>query len=108
MHSRCAIAALLIVILAASAAGCVAGWVSHDPCAPDLCVRRTASCDAAVQAAPGHCGMRTFVQFHFVSFHRFELAAPMRAAEAIPAPRPRTIVLTSIGSPETDRGPPNS
>ena len=110
MRSHPAIAALLIMVLAASALGCVAGWATaaHDRCAPDLCVRRTAACGAAVQATPGHCGMRTFVQFHFVPFQRFEIAAPLRLAGSIPGPRPRTLVLSSIGSPQTDRGPPNS
>jgi len=53
--------------------------------------------------------MRSFVPFQFLPFHAFEISTPLqRAAGNIPAPFDFVILVSSIGSPETDRGPPAS
>jgi hypothetical protein len=49
------------------------------------------------------------VQFQFVAFHGFEISTPLRRVTGnISAPFDSTIIISSIGSPETDRGPPRS
>jgi len=51
--------------------------------------------------------MRSFIQLQFVTLHTFEISAPLQPdAGSISAPFDSRIVVSSIGSPETDRGPP--
>jgi hypothetical protein len=53
--------------------------------------------------------MRSFVQFQFAALRAFELSAPLlRSSGKIAVPLAPAIVVSSIGSPESDRGPPNS
>ncbi len=53
--------------------------------------------------------MHTFVQFQFVALHAAEIVSPLaRPARRISIPSDSFILISSIGSPETDRGPPNS
>jgi hypothetical protein len=53
--------------------------------------------------------VRGFVQFQLVAFHRFDTSAPLqRAVSSISPPLVSVILASSIGSPETDRGPPRS
>lgn len=114
---------LLILALATSASACVAE-LGVQP--PNSCptprflqayVRKQLSCKVVVEPACGHrlkslpanCGMRSFVQFQVAEFSRFELPAPLRPVPGnISMPIVSAIVLSSIGSPHTDRGPPNS
>jgi hypothetical protein len=66
-------------------------------------------CGHILKSLPGNCGLRNFVQFQFVEFHNFEISAPLRAtSDNISAPLDSAIIVSSIGSPETDRGPPRS
>jgi len=52
--------------------------------------------------------MRTFVQLQFAELRRSDLPAPLRlAGKSWPSLKPSPIRF-SIGSPETDRGPPSS
>ena len=110
---------LLIVVLASSASACVAGSgnpslaaCSRDrrisaPAKPKVAVRST--CGHDLRSLPGRCGMRTFVQFQFVALHTEEIVSPLtRPAGRILLPSDSVILISSIGSPETDRGPPNS
>ena len=112
---------LLIVVLATSASACVGG--SGNPslaaCSRDqrisahrkpcrtVAVRST--CGHDLRSLPGRCGMRTFVQFQFVALHTLDIVSTlMRPAGRISIPSDFVILISSIGSPETDRGPPNS
>jgi len=52
--------------------------------------------------------MRTFVQLQFVVLRTLSIAAPVRTAGAILRPGGSLILVSSVGSPETDRGPPVS
>jgi hypothetical protein len=110
---------LLILVLATSASACVAGWGQQaDSCAhtirpvsplakPGIATRT--QCSHALESLPGRCGMRSFIQFQFVAFHAFQISAPLkRAAGNISRPPDAVIIASSIGSPETDRGPPRS
>jgi hypothetical protein len=53
--------------------------------------------------------MRSFVQIQFVAFRAFQISTPLlRSPGNLPAPSDSVIIVSSIGSPETDRGPPRS
>jgi hypothetical protein len=69
----------------------------------------SAACGDFLKSPPGKCGLRSFAQFQFVAFHKFEISAPLLpAAYNLAAPLGLDIVVSSIGSPQTDRGPPRS
>jgi len=114
---------LLIVVLATSASACVAGLGSRPgtSCRPRDARRACAQkkpgtataihfgCDLLLKSPPGQCGMRSFTQFQLVAFHAFEISTPLRRATSrISAPLDSLIVVSSIGPPEADRGPPVS
>jgi hypothetical protein len=65
-------------------------------------------CGHTLKSQRGGCSLRSFVQFQFAEFRRVEISSPPlhRDGEISPPFNPAIIVL-SIGSPETDRGPPN-
>jgi len=113
---------LLILVLSASASACVAGGesrptpscthpIARQACAqnkPGILTALSPACDV-LRSQPGRCGMRSFLQLQFVAFHAFEISAPLhRAAGSISVPWDAVIIISSIGSPETDRGPPRS
>ena len=51
--------------------------------------------------------MRTFVQLQVVALHTLDIVSPLtRPAGGISIPSDSVILISSIGSPETDRGPP--
>jgi len=53
--------------------------------------------------------MRGLLQFQVLPFRTFQISAPLkRTAGKISAALDSLIQLTSVGSPETDRGPPRS
>ena len=52
--------------------------------------------------------MSSFVQFQFLVFHASEISLPVRTASRISTPFDSLIIVSSIGSPEADRGPPIS
>jgi hypothetical protein len=114
---------LLILVLATSASACVAGWGSQSatscprPSIRPACARKKTgtsktgdtACGHVLQSVPGQCGLRGLVQSQFVAFHKFEISTPLRrVAGNISAPLDSAIIVSSIGSPETDRGPPRS
>lgn len=115
--------ALLVVALATSTSACVAGWTSqpgascHRPSARQACSSKKPSsataadlaCSQVLKSLPGMCGIRGLVQFQFVTFHAFEISAPLQpAAGDFSAPSDAMVIVSSIGPPETDRGPPAS
>lgn len=123
MRRNSIISVLLILVLAASASGCVGGWGSqsaiscHRPSPRPACARGRLgtstvvgpACGHVLKALPGKCGLRGFVQFQFGAFQTFEISTPLpRVAGNISAPFDSAIIVSSIGSPETDRGPPCS
>ena len=124
-------ALILIVIFATSMSACVAGWGSEAAASccqstaraacsgkcPDArkvtgCTHKSArnsACKHVVKPQPGKCGMRSFAQRQFLTRPASEISIPLRReAGNIAAPDDGVIIVSSIGSPETDRGPPNS
>src|SRR5215469_5585821 len=114
------ISALLIVTIATSASACVEGGGGSS--ASRLCskssrpsggrnfqavgVRR---CNPVLKSVPAHCDIRGLVQFHLVAFTKFAVRSPLRIVSAgILVPSREGPRVFSIGSPETDRGPPLS
>jgi hypothetical protein len=113
---------LLILVLTTSVSACAARWCSqpatscHRAGDRQACGRKkpaTATamhlpCGPLLKSTPGQCGMRSFVQSQFVAFHAFETSPPVRTASSISTLFESLIIVSSIGSPEADRGPPIS
>jgi hypothetical protein len=123
MRRTAIISVMMIVALATSASGCVAGWGSQQAalcrhpgvrhaCArvkPGVAATADPACGHALKSPTGTCGMRSFAQSLYVAFHAFEISSPLlRTAGNALAPSDGVIVVSSIGAPETDRGPPGS
>jgi hypothetical protein len=115
-------AVLLILVLVTSVSACVAGWGSQiaPSCArtnsrragtrkvPRTPTIRGRACGDVLKSLPARCGMRSFIQFQIVPLAVFEIAAPIKRTASNPVPFDSVIVVSSIGPPETDRGPPIS
>jgi hypothetical protein len=114
--------ALLILVLATSAFGCATGWrsepgtfcfrqSSREACAgkkPNTRAGGWSACSHTLKSLPGVCNLRTFAQFRFVEFRRFEVAGPLGNPGGKVSLRSNSpIIALSIGSPQTDRGPPS-
>jgi hypothetical protein len=53
--------------------------------------------------------MRSFIPFQFATLPVFEISSPLKHTGGnVSAPLKAVIVISSMGSPETDRGPPRS
>jgi len=123
------ISVMLIGVLAASASGCVAEWGSReatscvDRSGRDRCRSAKASSLAAkagslaavsglcltVGSLPGRCGLRGLLSFQFIAFRSIEIVTPLEVAlSGVSAASDSKIIVSSVGSPETDRGPPLS
>jgi hypothetical protein len=106
-------AVLVIATLAGVSPACVAGWGAQgtSPCRATADRAHTtsktaASCRRIVKPESAKCGLRTFIQFQIAQFHSSGFSNPLIPVnEYVPAENPR-IIVTSIGPPETDRGPP--
>ena len=114
---------LLILALVASSSSCVAGWgslrtsscphsIGRNSCVGknhDVAKTADSGCGRVLESSPGTCGIRGFVQAKLAAFHRIEISIPLcRVAGGIPTPSDFPVVISSIDSPETDRGPPRS
>src|SRR5262249_16494181 len=109
MRSSSNISRLLLLFLTVSGFLCASGGgTGHTNCAPP---RKLESRDCGHRLTPqsGHCSLRSFAQFQFIEFRRFEITSPLqgsggRVSRAHASPD----VLSSVGPSETDRGPPRS
>ena len=114
---------LLMLALVTSGSACVAGYGNETaPFCSHAMTRQTCTgegpsgaaamgnaCRDILKSLPGRCGMRSFVQFQFVTFIASEISIPLQHTTSnLWMPLESTIVVSSIGSPETDRGPPRS
>jgi hypothetical protein len=123
VHRTSITSALLILVVVTSASACVAECGSRP--APSCsrtnarraCTRKQAytattknpACGDTVKSQPGRCGMRGFIPFQSVTLPAFEISSPLNHTDGkVSAPLNAVIVVSSIGSPETDRGPPRS
>jgi hypothetical protein len=112
--------ALLILAVLVSVSACVAGplgdtsgcYRQKGKTQPLVAVHggsmAAAAACRALKSIPAKCGMRSFLQLNFVALRTFTMAAPLHCPAAIQSPYDSRIVVSSIGSPETDRGPPVS
>ena len=119
MRLRSLISALLILALWASASECVNGAgtslgaacrVSHIRLSHSKASHTAdANCRHALKGRSDPCSLRGLLQFQFLTLPAFEIAIPFDLIEEkVAGPTDSTAKLTSIGSPETDRGPPRS
>jgi hypothetical protein len=120
MRRASLIAALLIVSLANTASACVIGpsvspaascrrAKSGKPCAQKIVQSTNSPCDHVVKSVPAQCSLRGLLQFQLLQFRAFDISVPLlKTAENLSLPPDSTFRFTSIGSPETDRGPPHS
>ena len=114
---------LLILVFATSAFGCATGSGSGPLgfCPRErsqrLCTTsksraaelKSSRCGHVLKSSGGECSLRSLSQFQSAELRVFEISSPLQrgTGKASPAITSRIIVL-SIGSPETDRGPPHS
>jgi hypothetical protein len=120
---RCAsfISGLLILVFATSAFECVTGCdtapspVCVRPTVRGVCVRETTSgtvaagsrCGEVLKSSPRHCSLHGLAQVQVAEFRRFETASPLQyTGGRISLPFNSATIISSIGSPQTDRGPP--
>jgi hypothetical protein len=113
--------ALLIAVLATAASACASGWGSQFagscPHTRRECAHKKSGAGKIVSLPCAHvltpetarCPVRSFAQFHFAAFHAVENSIPLQlAANNFLSPSAARIIVSSVGSPETDRGPPRS
>jgi hypothetical protein len=120
MLGKAITSALLSLIIAVSASACVVGSGAQ---AADFCgrfhshhcarkrlgpaVASAPKCTGALQAPPGVCVLRGMLQFHPITFEGFAISTPLLlVAGHVPATFDSRVVVSSVGPPETDRGPP--
>lgn len=122
MRSTSAIAGILIMVLATAGFGCATGWNDasensscaskinstciHAKLAPIRAVPKS-GCGHTLKSLPDQCNLRTFAQFQIFEFRSFDLINPLRVTGRSSAPVKTRLLVLSIGSPETDRGPPS-
>jgi hypothetical protein len=115
---------LLILVFATSAFECATGCGIDLPVlslAPNVraavCIAKAPSgtvvtqpkCGDSLKCSGRHCSLRSLAQFQFAEFRRFATSGPLRyTGGRISLPLNPVIILSSIGSAQTDRGPPRS
>jgi hypothetical protein len=114
-------ALLLILVFLVLSPACVAGW-GGEPVSACSTARRSCTevkaktikiappaCSHVRKSQPNRCGLRSFVQLQFMEVRSAVdvFVPPLRLAEYI-SPARFVIIISSIGPPETDRGPPRS
>jgi len=112
------IAALLIAALGASVSNCLAttentdsrcGHRTHSVSQAPTATHSKLAADHCAGSPSTHCSMRGLLQFHFLPRSAFAMSTPsLRPLSHLAQPRASKLKLTSIGSPQTDRGPPLS
>lgn len=118
VRSKTISAGLVILVFSASAFGCVAGWSGDSPklCGASIarknCARkkptRATGCDV-LRSFPRRCSLRSLAQGYAVEFARFEISSPLKdVRDRVSIPSTPTILISTVVSPETDRGPPRS
>jgi hypothetical protein len=126
MRRRSITAVVLILVIASLAPMCVAGVTEQSTLAcpradKSRASRRQPICKTATPSAKvsskcadtlrpelPHCGFCTFLQLQAAEFRGAELPLPLtRQVSKVFVEQP-VIRISSIGSPETDRGPPRS
>jgi len=114
---------LLIPVLFTSTLGCVTGRAGKTP---NLCSTRSAhhacqktkhlvgnthgpSCGETLSGLPAPCNLHGFVQSQMAVLPNLELPSPAQHPTGeVSLPSRAIFIFSSIGSPQTDRGPPLS
>jgi hypothetical protein len=106
-------AILLALAVGALAPACVSGSIEgSNGCSARSGQRVAGSSDACSNGhqagrQPAHCGLRTFLPFPCPRLLTAEMVTPLFRATGQVAPSNAGVpVVSSAGSPETDRGPP--
>jgi hypothetical protein len=109
---------LLALMLALCASACVVGVYSSDSTCSGMrikqsCARKMSgfarSCGSRLKSSAAECNLRGLVQFYFPAFNEVESSAQLNSISGkISVPFGSRIIVSSVGSPETDRGPPRS
>jgi hypothetical protein len=113
--------AVLVLVVATSASGCATGFGSSllascrggagtmPDCFRAKAAVAAAACGDLLRSSSRHCSLRHLAQFQFVNVGRFDVPSPLLPAPGIVSPGSNAVIIvSSIGSPETDRGPPRS
>jgi hypothetical protein len=123
MRRASLISACLILMFAGSVFGCVAGFGEERAprCSESgkdrMCARKQAGSTAMsgsawreiMKSPPSQCSLRSLTQGQVAEFSRFEIPTPLRMTKGRSTAQPKSLlIIASIGSPETDRGPPRS
>jgi hypothetical protein len=107
-------AVLLLLVMAGSASACAIGQPDGgDGCrraTPQSCARASVrGCPNVLKERPANCGLRGLFRTYPGAARRFSGCTGLRlVCGRAPAAEQPDILNTSIGSPETDRGPPRS
>ena len=107
------VAVLMVLVLGTVAPACVAGWPVNRgfSCRQEkigrACARQKAATHIQNQQDK-RCGLRGFLQLHFVSLSRDDRFTPQVKSVEYIRPATPALIVSSVGPPETDRGPPNS
>jgi len=116
-------ASFLILLFATSAFGCATGAGSeplgscHRPRVEQAClhsyssvtVAKASGCRDRLKSSLGQCSLRSLAQFQFAELRSLDTPSPPQLAIGKTSPLFNSnIIVSSIGSPETDRGPPRS
>jgi len=113
---------LLILLLTTSASVCITGWTGQPASACRRNSRDTRSdsmqngaatahqaCSHVLESGLGRCGIHGFDYLQLAEFGPRLSSNPLPVpTDFVVTPADTRIVISSIGSPETDRGPPRS
>jgi hypothetical protein len=113
------LSALLIVNLIVSVSACIEGGGSASKndrarsncpsCKRQLHTADARSCSPVLKEVPSRCEIRGLARFHIVAFGRSDVSSPLWLVIArVVIPSAPVLRKFSIGSPESDRGPPFS
>src|SRR5947209_2439305 len=119
MRRPAILAVLLMIVVNTMAAACVSDTreiakcsrVARTACShrTGAALRRARDCGESVYRIPEHCRMRGFGASPIAALAPAErLNSKPTPTAKIEAPDDPVIVATSVGPPETDRGPPRS
>jgi len=114
---------LLILVLFTSTLGCVTGGSGK---VTNICSTRSArhachkakpgigdahgaACGETLSEVSAPCNLRSFLQVQIAVLPNIEMPSPaLRATGEVSLPSRVSFIVSSVGSPQTDRGPPLS
>lgn len=70
-------------------------------------VQADEQCGDELNVPTERCGLRSFVQLQFARLQAAQISIPLLPAAKVHVPSRVMIAVSSVGPPETDRGPPH-